>query len=204
MKAILLLATLVATPAFAQTADDLKRENEALRARLAQIEGQQTQLLTYAIKSVRAQPARSGPSHLVVTVEVRNRSTQPLALNYLGRSIKLVDNNGLAYSPTQNYGKIHGIPVASETRADATPNLPAGGTLTFVFDATSYLKNGERMGSAFDLFFTLGQFGHNAQGQIVKVQDHPVSFTNVPIEAGTPQVANDLLDQGLDRLLRRK
>ena len=181
MKTFILLAMLaMAAPAWAQSAEQLKRENAELRARLAQQEGQQAQPLSYSVQSVRKQEKAGGASHLVITVLVRNQTREPLALNYLSRSTKLVDNHGLEYSPTQNYGKVHGIPVAN-TRASTDLNLPAGGTLTFVIDATKYLKNGERMGSEFDLQLTLGHFGFNDRGQIIKVRDYPLSFTNIAI-----------------------
>ena len=181
MKSICLLALLVmCAPAWAQSNEQLQRENAELRAKLAQQESQQQQPLAYSIKSVRKNEQKSGPSHLVVTVEVRNQGREPLALNYLSRSTHLVDNLGVQYSPTQNYGKIQGIPVAKNT-ADPSINLPVGGALTFVIDATKYLKGSERMGSEFDLHFTLGHFGHNAQGQLIKVRDFPISFQQVQI-----------------------
>ena len=181
MKAFILLAMMaIAAPVCAQSNEQLKLENAELRARLTQQEGQQAQPLTYSIQSVRKQENAKGPSHLVITVQISNQSRAPLALNYLSRSMSLVDDHGLSYSPTQNYGHIKGIPVA-QNRADPTINLPPGGSLTFVIDATRYLKKGERMGSSFDLLLTLGQFVHNAKGQIIKVRDFPVSFTNAPM-----------------------
>ncbi|MDQ7280503.1 hypothetical protein O0J73_07125 [Stenotrophomonas sp. Sm6012] len=181
MKSILFLAMMAMNAtAWAQSNEQLQRENAESRAQLAQQDGQQAQPLAYSIQSVRKQEKPNGASHLVITVQVRNQSREPLALNYLSRSTNLVDNHGLSYSPTQNYGKIHGIPVAKNT-ADPSVNLPVGGSLTFVIDATNYLKNGERMGSEFDLHFTLGHFGHDAKRQIVKLRDFPASFTHVPI-----------------------
>ena len=181
MKTFILLALVaMAAPAWAQSNEQLQRENAELRTKLAQREGQQAQPLAYTIKSVRKQEKSGGASHLVITVQVSNQTREPLALNYLSRSTKLVDNHGLSYSPTQNYGKIHGIPVAN-TRASTDINLQPGGSLTFVIDATKYLKKGERMGSEIDLYFMLGHFGFNAKGQIEKKRDFPVSFTHVPL-----------------------
>lgn len=175
MKTLVVLALLVASPAFAQSAEQLKRENEALRAQLA---ARQDQPVVVTVQSARKQEQRSGPSHLVLTLQVRNQTAQPMALNLLGRgrALRLVDNHGNVFSPTQSYGKVHGIPVSSETRADATPNVPAGGSLTVVIDATGYLK-GAAMGNAFDLNMTLGQFAYNARGQIEKVGEYPVSLS---------------------------
>ena len=175
MKTLTLLALLaLSSPVFAQSAAQLKRENEALRAQLAQ---RQEQPVVVSVVSARKQEKRSGASHLVLTLQVRNQTTQPLALNLLGRSraLRLVDNHGNTFSPTQNYGKVHGIPVATDTLADATPNLPAGGSMTVIIDATSYLK-GTSMGNAFDLNMTLGQFAYNARGKIEKVGEFPVSL----------------------------
>jgi len=181
MKSSLVLALLaMVSPALGQSTDQLKRENAELRTRLTQQEAPQAQPLAYSIQSVRKQEKIGTQSHLVITVQVRNQTREALALNYLSKSTSLVDNNGISYSPTQSYGKIQGIPVAN-TRASTNINLQPGGTLTFVIDATRTLKKGERMGSEFDLHFTLGHFGFNAKQQIIKVRDFPVSFANAPI-----------------------
>lgn len=202
MKLLILFAMLLLSPiAHAQTAEQLKRENAELKARLAQQEKPSTQPLAITIQSVRNQEKTSGASHLIITLQIRNQTNEPIALNYLGRSISLVDNYGNSYSPTQNYGKIHGIPVATETLADATPNLPPGGTITMVIDATKYLKNGERMGSEFDLNLMLGQFVATAPGKIRKVRDYPVSFQRQPIKGDA--ATNTVVDGVVDSLLRK-
>ena len=204
MKTLILLALLGMTaPAWAQSAEQLKRENEALRAQLAQREEQP---ISVSVESVRKQEKSSGPSHLIVTLKIRNQTQKPMALNILGRSraMQLVDSNGNRFSPTQSYGKVHGIPVATDTLADATPNLQPGGTLTVVIDATSYLKNGARMGDAFDLNMTLGQFSHNARGQIEKVAEFPVSFVGQAIQSGAAnQAVDNAVGGAVDRLLKK-
>lgn len=188
----LLLLGLLASGAHAQ--DALKRENEQLKAQLAELQAkcaagegsavageQRVGDLRFAISSIRT--AYDGGMRLAtVTVRIRNLGAQPVALNYQQGSLSLVDDLGYRYDGQR---RVSGIATATPSRAGVDDVILPGNTLPVTFEMWRISSNeGETIGQRFDINATFGQFRDRGEGRVQLVRNYAVAFTGVPAVKG--------------------
>ena len=178
-------------PASAQTAAQLKQENARLKAQIEALQAQGCQPSRSAgndwnqdgvsarIDAIRPGLNNHGDARITVTVTLRNTTARPIVLNYKSRSFSLVDDVGYEYSTHAYGGSVKGIPTADST-ADTTAVIGAGASRTVTFIAARGMNRGQSMGGRFDMNATFIQVEDLGQGQVRKVRDFAIAFTNVP------------------------
>lgn len=224
-RGLLFLALAATLPAHAQTAAQLKQENERLRQELQALQSKcgatdqhagarwKHDALEARLDALRVGfDSRHSRATVTATITLRNTGTTPLVLNYQFGSWMATDSHGYRYETYQELdsrdGTVKGIPVASSSQADTSAVIMPGGTRTVTIAARRTMARGQTPGDAFDLNATFVQFEDLGQGRIRKVRDFPVAFTNVGASSGGAAAlsggkAPALLDRAADKLLDR-
>ncbi len=222
---LFLIASLAAAlPASAQTASQLKQENQQLKAELQALQARcetptspgtswKGQALEARIDTLRVGIERASKVSVTIAMTLRNTGDAPMPLNYETNSLSVTDDNGYHY--TMYYERVNpektikGIPAATNTRADTSAVIMPGGVRTVTFITDRNTKNGQTPGTRFDVNATFGQYQDLGQGRIRKVRDYPVAFTNVSASgrgyssgASTGR-ASDVVEQAANRLINR-
>ena len=117
-----------------------------------------------------------------VTIRIRNSGSQPIPLNYNQKSFSLVDDHGYEYklyheNDTNHFADdIKGISMATTSAAGTDDVVAPGQTLTVTFLPVRYMRNGETVGSRFDVHATFGAYEDIGQGRIRRIRNYPVAF----------------------------
>ncbi len=216
---------LISTPAFAQSAAQLKQENQRLKAELQALQSQcpsstpagmnwQGEALQARLDSVRMGWPKAGTVEVTVTATIRNTSPSPMIVNYLSKSMTVVDDNGYRYG-TKQYSpetdSVKGIPIYGQygnRSVDTTAIISAGGTRTITFVVGRRMDSGQTPGSRLDINATFVQFEDLGQGRIRKVRDFPVAFTNATAStrgasSTIGRQASGIVDQASDAIISR-
>jgi hypothetical protein len=202
--AVVLIA--LAPLAMAQTnhpsANVLQQENASLRAELAQVRASCTAAgnagpavageqrvgdLAFSVVSLRtgASDFMSGGSAVTLTVRIHNNGSQPVSLDYNQRTFGLVDDHGYEYklydenTPSFIGKDVKGIPMATESAVSVSNVLQPGQDQNVTFIALRFMRNGETVGSRFDLNVTFGQYADLGQGRAKHVRDYPFAAIGV-------------------------
>lgn len=222
--ACVLAMALCAPTAHAQDAATLKRENARLNAELAQLRnqcgaqsggdvGNQNGLgseqrvgdLGMSVVALRAGTATGyTDSHVAVTttVRIRNNGQVPVSLNYNQRTFGLVDDRGYEYKldkedSTVYFGNsVKGIGMATSSKASTRDVLLPGQSQNVTFIAIRYMRDGQTVGSTFDLNATFGQYQDVGEGRIRSLRSYPVAFIGVPRSAGAQAVGESVRQSG--------
>lgn len=218
------LMLLISTPAFAQSVAQLKQENQRLKAELQALQSQcppstlvgmnwQGEVLQAKLDSVLVGWPKAGTVEVTITATIRNTGPSPMIVNYLSKSMSVVDDNGHRYNIKQyspETDSVKGIPIYGQygsRSVDTTAIISAGGTRTITFVLGRRMDSGQAPGSRFDINATFVQFEDLGQGRIRKVRDFPVAFTNAAASTrGASSVINretNTMDQAAERLLHR-
>lgn len=193
MALVTLLLVASTAPANAQSLSQLKQENARLRAELqalqAQGRGSQTgSAPTWSAGALRAnvEVIRVGQrsnhpgqpdGHVTITLKLHNTGIKAIALNYLSGSFRLVDEAGHEYRATLR--KASGIPTASNSEADPTAFIDAGGSRVVTFNAFRVPSASDALPRRFDVNATFIQLEDVGEGRVRKVRDYQAAFTNV-------------------------
>lgn len=218
-----LLVTIIVFPVSAQSLSQLKQENARL---LAQIQALQTQgcgvagagaaewnqgAITAKLDAIRVGQHSDGPGqqdgNVTVALTLRNSGQLPIALNYRTGTFRLIDEAGHEYNSLQKAAS--GIPTANSSHADSTAIMNPGTSRTVTFSAFRVPSAGQPPGRLFDINATFIQIEDRGRGQISKVRDYQVAFTNAPASGGgfstdrTGHPSSPVADRVINGILNR-
>lgn len=209
--------------AHAQDTATLKRENAKLISELAKLRNQSgagsatpiggTSLgaeqrvgdLGFSVLSLRTGAATGyAGSHVAVTTTVRitNAGKVPVSLNYNQRTFGLVDDHGYEYKLDNEessvyFGKsVKGIAMATSSRASAHDLLQPGQSQSVTFIAIRHMRDGQTVGSAFDLNVTFGQYQDVGEGRIRALRTYPAAFVGLSRSSDTQAVGESVRQSG--------
>lgn len=183
--------------AYAQSADQLRRENAQLKAELAALQARCVGAgglappvshigdLEARLESIRV--GRNGKRvEATVTMTVRNTGATSMILNYEGESFAATDSNGYRYEFPVGAEKdsVKGIPISRYNKVDASFVLGSGRSATVTFQIQRVMATGQTVGDRFDINASFGQYEDLGQGRLRRVQTFPVAFQNQTVAAG--------------------
>lgn len=157
-------------------------------------------------------PSRASRHHVVrVELELRNRSTEPLALGYKSGTSSIVDEEGNRYywGRVNTYDRsAQGIGVVTSRQADAQLVLRPGEARRVSFSLTRYDAGTRPFATSFSYDVVLTQLELLAAGQVRALRDYSLTFPALAAgssraSAASADDAAELLRQGksiLDRL----
>ncbi len=188
------LVLLVGLPSSAQNTQHMQQENARLRAQIealkAQCNGTSSRAtngwkqgnLSATVDAIRVGQRSNHPSqpdgHVTVALTLRNTGTLPIALNYQSGSFRLVDEAGGVYLATLK--KVAGLSTATGHEADPSAVIDAGEIRSVMFNAFRVPSSTDTLPKRFDMNATFVQIEETAQGQVRKVRDYSIGFTDLP------------------------
>ena len=199
-KPILFAVSLMVAPAaFAQTAAQLQTQINELKRDVALLKGQVDTPATHVpltgsgtwsqgsvnavIQAIRASKSKSNKVTVTTTLTLKNTGNTPISLNYIWRSLNVVDNVGYKYESNfySGDGSVSGIPVFSSGKGDTTAVIDPGASRTVTFTSSRNAKSGESIGGSFDINASFSQIENLGEGRIRKVRDYSVAFVGIPL-----------------------
>lgn len=173
----LALALIVGAAATALPSKVLAQETAAAGAATPEIVVGDLAWRVVSLRVTQPQPYRGSSlySNAFVTLQIRNASSVPVALNYVSGSGRVVDDRGYVYE--QNWmTTVEGVGLAKKNEASSEYVVPAGGSITARVMLPREFRKNETLGSSFDFsaeFLSVEDLG---EGRLKNLRKYPVSF----------------------------
>lgn len=130
-----------------------------------------------SLRVTQPQPYRGSSlySNAFVTLQIRNTSAVPVALNYVSDSGRVVDDRGYVYE--QNWmTTVEGVGLATKSEASSEYVIPPGSAITARIMLPRQFKKNETLGSSFDFSAEFVSVQDLGEGRLRNLRKYPVSF----------------------------